>query len=255
MSDRSQVPPADRPVICVSQARMGSTRLPGKVMLPILGRPMLERHLLRLNRSKQIDRIVVATTNDPRDDVIVELCQSLSIGIFRGSESDVLSRYAGAAAAFDAATVVRVTSDCPLIDPQLVDCVVAAYGAKRPGVDYLALEPQDFPRGLDTEVFSRQALIEADRNAVDQPEREHVTPYIYRRPSQFRCARLAGAEQLGMHRWCVDEMADYHLICRMTEALAPTSPDFGWNECLAVLAKHPQWSEINRAVKQKILSS
>jgi spore coat polysaccharide biosynthesis protein SpsF len=215
---------------------------------------MLEWHLLRLNRSKQIDRVVVATTSDPRDAVIVELCQSLGIAFFCGSESDVLSRYAGAAAAFDAATVVRVTSDCPLIDPQLVDHVIATYGAKRPDIDYLALEPQDFPRGLDTEVFSRRALIEADQNAVDPPEREHVTPYIYRRPSQFRCARLGGARQLGAHRWCVDEVADYQLICRMIEALAPTSPEFGWNECLTVLARHPEWSEINRTVKQKTVS-
>jgi spore coat polysaccharide biosynthesis protein SpsF len=254
MSDRSQVPPVDRPVVCISQARMGSTRLPGKVMLPILGRPMLGWHLMRLRRSKQIDRLVVATTTDPLDEGIVEFCRGLGVACFRGSESDVLARYAGAAAAFDAATVVRVTSDCPLIDPQLVDEVIASFGAKRPEIDYVALEPQNFPRGLDTEVFSRRALIKADQDAVDPPEREHVTPYIYRHPEQFRCTRLPGAERLGQHRWCVDETADYQLICRLIEGLAPTMPDFGWRDCLALLAKHPDWSELNRTVQQKPVS-
>jgi spore coat polysaccharide biosynthesis protein SpsF len=253
MSDRGQVSLADRPVICISQARMGSTRLPGKVMLPILGRPMLSWHLSRLGRSKQIDRLVVATTVDPRDDAIVELCQALGVAFFRGSESDVLRRYAGAAAAFGAATVVRVTSDCPLIDPQLVDEVIAHYGSRRPKIDYVTLEPEDFPRGLDTEVFSHRALIEAHRDAVDPPEREHVTPHIYRHPEQFRCAKLKGAERLGQHRWCVDEKADYELIRRMIEGLAPTTPNFGWRDCLALLAAHPDWLALNRTVIQKTL--
>jgi spore coat polysaccharide biosynthesis protein SpsF len=254
MSDRTQVRPVDRPVVCISQARMGSTRLPGKVMLPILGRPMLAWHLSRLSRSKQVDLLVVATTLDPRDDGIVELCQSMGVASFRGSESDVLGRYAATAAAFNAATVVRVTSDCPLIDPQLVDEVIASYGAKRPQIDYAALAPQDFPRGLDTEVFGRQALIEADLDAIDPPEREHVTPYIYRRPNHFRCVRLSGAQRFGAYRWCVDEPADYQLICRMIEALVPTSPDFSWSDCLAVMAEHPEWSEINRTVRQRTVS-
>jgi spore coat polysaccharide biosynthesis protein SpsF len=253
MSDRSHVPQADRPVVCISQARMGSTRLPGKVMLPILGRPMLEWHLLRLRQARQIDRIVVATTTEPQDEAIVELCRSLGIAYFRGSESDVLSRYAGAAGSSAAATVVRVTSDCPLIDPQLVDLAIASYGQKRPDVDYLRLAPEDFPRGLDTEVFSRQALMEADRQAADPPEREHVTPYIYRHPRRFRCVSLAGAERLGAHRWCVDEAADYELVGRIVEGLAPNSADFTWRDCLALLALHPEWSALNRAVKQKIV--
>lgn len=253
MSDRSHVPQADRPVVCISQARMGSTRLPGKVMLPILGRPMLEWHLLRLRYARQIDRIVVATTTEPQDDAIVELCGSLGIASFRGSESDVLSRYAGAAALSSAATVVRVTSDCPLIDAGLVDLAVAGYGAKRPGIDYLRLAPEDFPRGLDTEVFSAKALAAADREAAEPAEREHVTPYIYRRPQRFRCDRLRGSERLGDHRWCVDETADYQLVCRMIEALAPTAIDFTWQDCLALLALHPEWSELNQAVKQKIV--
>jgi spore coat polysaccharide biosynthesis protein SpsF len=222
-------------------------------MLPIHGQPMLAWHLLRLRRSKQIDGLVVATTTQAPDDAIVELCQSLGVGVFRGSETDVLSRYAGAAASFGAATVVRVTSDCPLIDPKLVDEAIAFYGGKQPGTDYLTLDPRDFPRGLDTEVFSCRVLIAAAHHAVDPAEREHVTPYIYRRPEQFHCARLNGAEQHGGHRWCVDEAADFQLVCRMIEALAPTTPNFSWHDCLALLAKHPEWAELNRAVKQKTL--
>lgn len=242
---------SDRPVVCISQARLGSMRLPGKVMLPVLGRPLLYWHLSRLRRARRIDQLVVATTVEHRDDAIVELCHSMGIAVFRGAEADVLSRYAGAATSFGAATVVRVTSDCPLIDPALVDDVIAAYGAERPDIDYAALEPADYPRGLDTEVFSAEALAKAQAAATDPAEREHVTLHLYRRPDSFRIRRLSGNEALGRFRWCVDELADYELIRRMIEALAPRHPDFTWRDCLALLAEQPSWVEINHAVVQK----
>jgi spore coat polysaccharide biosynthesis protein SpsF len=171
--------------------------------------------------------------------------------VFRGSETDVLSRYAGAAAAFGAATVVRVTSDCPLIDPELVDGVIAAYEADRPAIDYVALEPKDYPRGLDTEVFSAAALAEADGAAEDAAEREHVTLHLYRRPQAYRIRRLVSGEALGRLRWCVDEPADYELVRRMIEALAPRRADFTWRDCLALLEEQPSWTAINQAVVQK----
>lgn len=251
MTSLSEFPHVARPVICISQARMGSTRLPGKVMLPVLGRPLLDWHLTRLARATQIDRIVVATSDDDRDDPIVELCRSLDIAFFRGSESDVLSRYAGAAAAFGAATVVRVTSDCPLIDPGIVDQVISTYGARRSEVDYMTLDRDDFPRGLDTEVFSHAALAAADRVALDPAEREHVTPHIYRRPERFRCGTVENGERLGAHRWCVDETADYELVSRIIATVAPGKPFFTWRDCLDVLAEHPEWAALNASVMQK----
>jgi spore coat polysaccharide biosynthesis protein SpsF len=254
MTERDELPQNERPVVCISQARMGSTRLPGKVMLPILGRPMLYWHLSRLGRARRIDRLVVATTDLPQDEPIVNLCKTMGIAVFRGSEQDVLSRYAGACQRFAATTVVRVTSDCPLIDPTVVDQVIAAYGAARPDLDYAALEPKDYPRGLDTEVFTAKALLAADANAIDAAEREHVTPYLYRRPDRFRCVRLATGEGLGEHRWCVDEPADYELVRRIIETLWPQRPEFTWRDCLALLRDHPAWSDINRSVRQKTVA-
>jgi spore coat polysaccharide biosynthesis protein SpsF len=230
---------------------MGSTRLPGKVLLPALGRPLLEWHLMRLARARRIDRLVVATTTETQDAPIVALCRSLGVAVFRGSESDVLARYAGAAAEHGAATVVRVTSDCPLIDPDLVDGVIAAYLAAE--VDYMALDTTGFPRGLDTEVFSRRALDEAVAEARDAAEREHVTPYIYRRPQRFKLAHFR-AETPVPGRWCVDEPADYELVRHVIEALGAEGPGFSWRDCAALLDAHPEWRDLNSAVAQKKLA-
>jgi spore coat polysaccharide biosynthesis protein SpsF len=235
-------------VVCISQARMGSSRLPGKVLLPVLGRPLLEWHVQRLQRARQIDRLVVATTVEPQDDPIAALCEALGVAVFRGSERDVLSRYAGAAAEHGAATVVRVTSDCPLIDPELVDRVVAAFLAA--DVDYMALDTTSVPRGLDTEVFTRAALDEAAAQATAAPEREHVTPYIYHRPQRFRLASVS-PETPVIGRWCVDEPADYELVRRIIETLGKNGPGFSWRECAALLDAHPEWRALNSAVMQK----
>ena len=241
----------ERPVICITQARLGSTRLPGKVLMPIIGRPLLAWHLSRLGRAKAIDQVIVATTVLPQDDAIVELCRGLGIPVFRGSQEDVLERYLGAAARAGAATIVRVTSDCPLIDPGVVDELVAAYHARRPAIDYATLDRADFPRGLDAEVFSRAALEEAGLEARAPPEREHVTPYLYREGNGFRCFTLANGAKAGHLRWCVDEPADFELVRRIIEALAPARPEFSWRDCLAVMAAHPDWAELNRLVVQK----
>jgi spore coat polysaccharide biosynthesis protein SpsF len=251
MSERAALAAADRPVVCITQARMGSTRLPGKVMLPAAGRPLLYWHLSRLARAQQIDRLIVATTTEAQDDAIAVYGASLGCAVFRGSEHDVLSRYAGAAEAFGAMTVVRVTSDCPLIDPDLVDEAIIAYGRQRPGVDYLSLDIADLPRGLDAEVFSSAALMTAQREAAAAYEREHVTPFLYRRPERFRCAQLTIGAGHGDLRWCVDEPADYELVRRIIEGLAPAKPAFTWRDCLAVLEAHPDWAALNRHVKQR----
>ena len=243
-------------VICVSQARMTSTRLPGKVMQQVLGQPLLHYHLSRLASARLVDCLVVATTVNASDDVIAEYCAGLGIPVFRGSEHDVLARYEGAVEAFgaDAEIVVRVTSDCPLIDPEIVDATIEAYLSGQPEVDYVAVDNSRFPRGLDAEVFRRSALSEAAREAVDPAEREHVTPFIYRRPDRFSFAAYTTPEHYGTYRWCVDEPADFELIRRIIEALMPEKPEFRWRDCLQVLSEHPDWCLLNAEVAQKHLA-
>ncbi len=246
-------PPIDRPVVCISQARMGSSRLPGKVLMPVLGKSLLEWHVSRLRRARLIDQLVVATTESRADDEIVKLCRALRISVFRGPEQDVLHRFREAAGQAAAGTIVRVTSDCPLIDPDLIDELILSYGRRRPDVDYMTLAREDYPRGLDAEIFSRSALIEADDEAADPAEREHVTPFIYRRPQRYRCALLTSGEGQGTHRWCVDEPQDYELIRTMIERVVPIAKDFTWRHCLDLISAHPEWRTINASVRQKAL--
>jgi spore coat polysaccharide biosynthesis protein SpsF len=245
-------------VVCISQARMTSTRLPGKVLMEAAGKPLLAHHFDRLARCRELDAVMLATTVNATDDPLAELGARLGVPVFRGSEQDVLSRYAGAAAASGAELVVRVTSDCPLIDPALLDQLVAAFLEARGGpspLDYLGIDTNVLPRGLDAEIFTREALDEAAALAADPAEREHVTPYIYRRPQRFRLgdplrpAGMAPVEQ----RWCVDEPADFELVRRLLEALLPENPAFGWQDCCKVLKDHPEWADINRDVRQRTL--
>jgi len=246
----------DKPrVVAISQARMTSTRLPGKVLMPAAGRPLLAHHLERLSRTPGLDAVVLATTVNATDDPVVECAQSLGVAVFRGDEQDVLGRFAGAAALAGADLVVRVTADCPLIDPALVGRLIVAFQEDQP-LDYLSIDSTRYPRGLDAEIFPRRLLDEAAANAADPAEREHVTPYIYRRPDRFRLgtalvpdAPVEPADQ----RWCVDEPADYELVRRLLEALVPSNPCFGWQDCCKTLRDHPDWVDINRSVRQKTL--
>lgn len=246
----------DKPrIVAISQARMTSTRLPGKVLMSAAGRPLLAHHLDRLSRTPGLDAVVLATTVNATDDPVAACAESLGIPVFRGDEQDVLGRFAGAAALAQADLVVRVTADCPLIDPVLVGRLIAAF-RDDPSLDYLSLDSTRFPRGLDAEIFPCRLLDEAAANAADPAEREHVTPYIYRRPERFRLgtalAPLEPVEPPGQ-RWCVDEPADYELVRRLIEALLPSNPAFGWQDCCKLLRDHPDWMDINRSVRQKTL--
>lgn len=241
-------------VVCISQARMTSTRLPGKVLMEAAGKPLLAHHLGRLSRCRRLDGLVLATTVNATDDPVAALGGSLGVPVFRGDEHDVLSRFAGAAAMAQADVIVRVTADCPLIDPVLVDRAIAAFLDGDPPVDYLGIDVTRFPRGLDAEVFTRAALEEAAANATAQDEREHVTAHIYRRPERFRLgAPLQPEGDAVDQRWCVDEPADLELVRVLLEALLPEKPDFGWQDCCNLLARHPDWADINRAVRQRTL--
>lgn len=242
-------------VVCISQARMTSTRLPGKVLMEAAGQPLLTHHLGRLARCRSLDALVLATTVNGTDDPVAELAGSLGVPVFRGDEQDVLGRFAGAAAMADADVVVRVTADCPLIDPALVDRVVTAFLGSVPPLDYLSLDVTRFPRGLDSEVFTRAALDEAAANASEPAEREHVTAHLYRRPERFRIGAPLVPEDGSVldQRWCVDEAADLELVRRLMGALLPENPGFGWQDCCKVLRQHPEWADLNGSVRQNTL--
>jgi spore coat polysaccharide biosynthesis protein SpsF len=239
-------------VVLVNQARMTSTRLPGKVLLPVLGKPLLTYQLERLRRARRVDQIVIATTLNATDDPIVELCQALGVTVYRGSELDVLDRYYQAALAQAADVVVRVTSDCPVIDPALVDQVIAAYTGG--GYDYIAnTRERTFPRGMDCEVFSMTALTQAWNEGRLPYEREHVTPFLYQHPERYRIGNVASGRELGLHRWTVDTPEDFDLIQRIITTLYPVKPEFTLNDILAEFERHPDWMQINQHIRQKEL--
>jgi spore coat polysaccharide biosynthesis protein SpsF len=237
--------------VAIVQARTGSTRLPGKVLLPLLGRPMLEVVVRRAGRAESVDAVVVATTTLADDDAIAAMGARQGWLVTRGSESDLLDRYLEAAREHRADRVVRITSDCPLIDPELIDEVVASL--ERSGADYASntLAPRTFPRGLDAEAMTIDALEAAGRDDRDPASREHATPFIYRHPERFRLARVASPVDLSGHRWTVDTPDDYELVRRIFDALG--RDDFTWREALDTVRAHPDWSDLNAHVEQKVV--
>ncbi|MBS0334356.1 MAG: glycosyltransferase family protein [Proteobacteria bacterium] len=214
--------------LAILQARMTSSRLPGKVMAPVLGEPMIGRQVERLRRSQRIDKLIVATSTDPSDDPLAAYLESLELTVFRGALGDVLDRYAQAARLFPrAAAVVRLTADCPLTDPELIDKVIDHHHAV--GADYTSntLGSRTYPHGLDAEVVRPEALQEAADLAADPYEREHVTPYIYRRPETYRLAGVARHDSLARLRWTVDLPSDLAFVRDVYAKLYPYDPEFG----------------------------
>lgn len=231
---------------------MTSTRLPGKVMMQVQGKSLLEHHLERVRRARLVDETVVATTTRQTDDPIVELCRRLDVPWVRGSESDVLSRYMLAARGHNAEAVVRVTSDCPLIDPEIMDRTIQAFLDGQPNVDYASnrLTPS-FPRGLDTEVLSMSALESADREGTLPSDREHVTYFVWRQPERFRLVNVASPRDLSAHRWTVDTVEDLTLVKHLIDSVYPTRPEFTLADCLSAIERNPSWTQINAHVEQK----
>ena len=222
--------------VAIVQARMGSTRLPNKVMKPIAGVPMIELLLARLSKSKQIDQIVLATSSDARNTPLVEHVEKLGYMCVRGSENDVLDRYLVAARQAQADVVVRITGDCPLIDPALVDQVIERFKAE--GVDYLSnTAPASYPDGLDTEVFCLQSLDRAGRESQDQFDHEHVTPYL-RKPGLYKTGAMQHSEDLSGLRWTVDEPADFQVVSQVFAHFAPNI-HFSWTEVLDLQRSQP----------------
>ena len=223
-------------VVAIVQARMGSTRLPNKVMKPVGGVPMIELLLARLAKSKEIDQIVLATSTDERNTPLVAHVQSLGYTCIRGSEADVLDRYLLAARQVKADVVVRITGDCPLIDAELVDQTIQRF--KSSDVDYLSnTSPATYPDGLDTEVFRLQALEQAGRESQDAFDHEHVTPYL-RRPCLFKTAALTHDQDLSSLRWTVDEPADFEVVSKVFAHFAPNI-HFSWTDVLDLQRQNP----------------
>ena len=227
-----------RPSVII-QARMGSSRLPGKVMADLAGRPALAHVVARARTIPGVERVIVATTTAARDDVIAGLCEGLGVAVFRGSDPDVLDRYYRAARHHGLRAVVRVTADCPLLDPTVSGLVVARF--RSGDVDYASnVHPPTYPDGLDTEVFTVEALERAWREARLPAEREHVTSYFYTHPELFRCANVAHAQDLSHHRWTVDEPRDLELVRALCRRLGQgEAPLFGMAEILSLLEREP----------------
>ncbi len=238
--------------VLINQARMTSTRLPGKVLLEVQGQTLLEIQLERLRRITGVDKVVVATTTNDTDDPIVALCQRIGVDVWRGPELDVLARFEGAARQAGADWVVRVTSDCPLIDPEVVSQIIREAQDPANSCDYASNTlTRSYPRGLDAECFTASALYVAAQEAADPAEREHVTPFIYWRPQRFTLRHVVHASDLSSHRWTVDTPEDFELIRRMLEELRPKKPSFTLKDCLNLLSAHPDWIRLNSGICQK----
>lgn len=237
-------------VVAIIQARMGSTRLPGKILKTVNGKSLLLYQIERLRDCKRVDEIIIATTDKTQDNVIEEFCKKIDISVFRGSENDVLSRYFFAAQKSKAQTIVRITSDCPLIDPQIVDSVVEFY-QKNP-FDYVSnVMERTFPRGLDTEVFSFESLTKVYNEAREEEEREHVTLHYYRNPDQFSIGSLMNEQNLSHFRLTVDTEEDFDLIQKIINHLYKKNTKFRLADIVELMNINPDWFKINSHVEQK----
>lgn len=242
--------------VAIIQARMGSTRLPGKVLCQLGTRTVLAHVVERLRKSGAFDDITVATSTGDIDDRLETAARALDVRVFRGSETDVLSRYFEAAAVSHADVVARVTADCPLIDPSVVAAMVGLYkkaSATAAAPDLVTnARVRTFPRGLDTEIFSTAALAIAHAEASKPHQREHVTPFFYEHPERFRISDYFRDTDLSHLRLTLDTPEDLELLTRIFAAQAATAgDDFGIDAVLDLLALHPDWLRINAHVQQK----
>lgn len=234
------------------EARMTSSRLPGKVLLPIMGKPMLELLVERLKKSKLLDEIVVATTTNKTDDPIEQLSRNLGVGCFRGSEDDVLCRVIGAAHAYKTDVIVEITGDCPLIDPRTLDKVIEAYHSRN--VDYVSnVLERTYPRGMETQVFSTAVLEKVAKLTQDPIDHEHVSLYVYEHPEIFRLYNVRSdlPEEFWDIRLTVDTQEDFQLIRTIYETLYPENPDFSLYDIIDLLKNRRELLEINRNINQK----
>lgn len=236
----------------IIQTRMGSTRLPGKVMLDLSGKPVITHVLERLSQCKNIDKIIIATTTNPEDDVIADYCSKNEVLFYRGSSDNVLSRYYNAAKENKLDLVVRITSDCPLIDPKVTESIVQFYLENKFDIVTNAcadLTKRTYPRGLDTEVFSMKLLEDAFNNAQELYQKEHVTPYLYEKSDNVYY--YMNGKDYSKYRWTLDTEEDYALIKRVYEEFYHGYHDFFLQNIVEFFEKNPELFEINAHVEQK----
>lgn len=239
-------------VVCIIQARVGSSRLPGKVLKNICGKTVLEHDINRLKLSSMIDEIIIATTVESQDDKIVDEAKRLGVKCFRGSEKDVLSRYYHAAMESNPDIVVRVTSDCPCIDHTIIDNMIRLF--KENKFDYINnTSERTFPRGYDVEVFTFQALELAYKNATKDYEREHVTPYLYDCNNNFKCFTYKNNVDYSKYRITLDTEEDLQLITIIYEKLFNNKGYFLLDDVVEFLEKNQNIAKINQEIEQKKL--
>ena len=237
--------------IAIIQARMGSSRLPGKVLLDICGQPMLARVVSRVSQASALDEVIVATSTSRDDDQLALFCERYSWSCFRGSQLDVLDRFYRAASAFRADVIVRVSADCPLIDPEITDQVAAAVIYASGQYDYAAnmLPPRTFPRGVDVEAFTFEALERTWHEAEDASSREHVTPWIYHNPDRFRVVAIKNDTDESEHRWTVDVPEDLEVVRLIFGHFGST--EFRWRDVVDACRQNPEWFRINAHIQQR----
>jgi spore coat polysaccharide biosynthesis protein SpsF len=235
--------------IAILQARMGSTRLPGKVLAELGGATMLAQVVRRVRDAARITEAVIATSTEPEDDAVVAEAGRLGAGVYRGSASDVLSRFAGAARAFRADAIVRLTADCPLLDPGVIDRVVAALD---PAIDYASnTHDRRFPRGLDTEALHRDTLERIDRLGTSPAAREHVTAFVMEAPELFRIAQVGAEHDDSDLRWTVDTLDDLAMVRALYRELDLAHAVRPYREVVAAVRARPELAAANAHVVQK----
>jgi spore coat polysaccharide biosynthesis protein SpsF len=243
----------NRNIIAIVQARFGSTRLPGKIFKPLADKPMIWHVVDRLSYTKMLDKIVIATTTLFEDNQVEQFCNINNISFYKGSSNDVLSRYYQTAKNYNAEIVIRVTSDCPVIDPVIIDAMLKQF-IQEDHIDYLSntLE-RTFPRGLDAEIFTFAALEKTFNEAKLDYEHEHVTPYIYNNPELFTIKNYANETDLSSYRWTVDTSEDFRFIEEIYNSLYKKDKIFLCKDILQLIEKHPELTKINQDIKQKKL--
>lgn len=236
----------------IIQARMGSTRLPGKILKNLCGKPMLWQVIQRLSKSEQTDKIIVATTDLEQDDLVEKFCVSNDILYYRGSSDDVLSRYYNTYRQFPSDIIVRITADCPLIDQAILDEMIIDFKSNVESVDYLSNTlKRTYPRGLDVEIFSSETLELIYEKATSNFEREHVTPYIYNHPELFRLRNFENRIDYSSYRWTVDTKEDFDLITKIYEYFQELNSSFDFNDILNLFKSNPELHKINAHIEQK----
>ena len=237
-------------IVVVVQARTASTRLPGKVLMSLANRPLLYRMLQRVLAANTPSAVVVATTRDRADDVIETVANDAGVACVRGHSTDLLDRHHSAAITFRADVVVKIPSDCPLIDPAVIDRVISSYTADADGADFVSnLHPATYPDGNDVEVIPFGVLETAWIEATEEHEREHTTPFIWERRDRFRIHHIAwesGLDYSSTHRWTIDYLEDYRFLVAVYEALwTETRPIFSLPDVLSLLEARPDIAALN----------